>query len=428
MPNQRDRSIEILLRQRRESDVVSDVSPQCLDAETLAAWVEGALAGGALTDAEKHAANCARCQALLASMARTMPEADPRAWWQIVSAKWLVPVAAVATALLVWVSVGQSPEVAPKPALPAVAPAASPRASSAGPVEPVAQGQNGQPLADSRLTAATDASKLKKETEERQAGSAGVSGQLAQQKPVPEPERLDALDKTADAISPQFRARSEDATEAARRVAQAPAAATPATPAAAPPPPAPQQQQLTPPAPQQTQAAPVVPVQPVAEAVTITSEAASKAAAGRGGGAGGGVGGGRVAFGAVSEIRSPQSDYRWRIVPPSALQRSVDGGLTWSVVDPVLAKDAAGQREALQMVLTAGSSPSRDVCWIVGRAGVVLLTTDGATWQRRSTPETLDLTAVRAVDARSATVTTADGRQFVTADGGVTWTLSRQNP
>jgi hypothetical protein len=432
MPNQRNRSIEILLRQRRESDVVSDVSPQCLDAETLAAWVEGALAGGALTDAEKHAASCARCQALLASMARTMPEADARAGWQILSAKWLVPVAAVATALLVWISVGQSPEPAPKAAPPAVAPAASPRASAAGPVEPAAQGQNGQPLADSRVPAATDASKLKKETEERQAGSAGGSGQPAQQKPVSEPQRLDALDKTADAISPQFRARSESATEAARRVAEAPAAATPVTPAAPPPPAGPQQQQVTPPASQQTQAAPVIPVQPVTEAVTITSEAASKPAAGRGGGAGGGVGGGvgggRVAFGAVSEIRSPQSDYRWRIVPPSAIQRSVDGGLTWSVVDPVLAKDAAGQREALQRVLAAGSSPSRDVCWIVGRAGVVLLTTDGATWQRRSTPETVDLTAVRAVDARSATVTTADGRQFVTADGGVTWTLSRQNP
>jgi photosystem II stability/assembly factor-like uncharacterized protein len=102
--------------------------------------------------------------------------------------------------------------------------------------------------------------------------------------------------------------------------------------------------------------------------------------------------------------------------------------VTWSVVNPVLAKDAAAQRDSSQMVLTTGSSPSRDICWIVGRAGVVLLTTDGATWQRRPIPETVDLTVVRAVDARSATVTTADGRQFVTADGGVTWTLSRQDP
>jgi photosystem II stability/assembly factor-like uncharacterized protein len=64
------------------------------------------------------------------------------------------------------------------------------------------------------------------------------------------------------------------------------------------------------------------------------------------------------------------------------------------------------------MVLTAGSSPSRDVCWIVGRAGIVLVTTDGATWQRRPIPEAADLTVVRAIDARTATVITADGRQF----------------
>jgi photosystem II stability/assembly factor-like uncharacterized protein len=74
-------------------------------------------------------------------------------------------------------------------------------------------------------------------------------------------------------------------------------------------------------------------------------------------------------------------------------------------------------------VLTTGSSPSRDVCWIVGRAGVVLVTADGATWQRRSVPGSPDLTGVRAVDQRAATVTTADGRQFATLDGGVTWTL-----
>lgn len=428
MPDKRDRSIEILLRQRRESDVASDVSPQCLDAEALAAWMEGTLTGNALTDAEAHAAGCARCQALLASMARTMPEPDARAWWQVLSAKWLVPVAAVATALLVWVVVGQSPEPAPQPAPTAVAPADSPRASAAEPAEPAAQGQNGQPLADSRVTAAADASKLKKETEERQAGSAGGSGQLAQPKAAPKPQRLDALDKTADAMSPQFRARSEGPTEAARSVA--PAAGPPATPPpspAAPPPSAAQQQQLTPPASQQAQAAPVIPLPPVAEAVTITSEAPSKPAAGRGGGAGGGVAGGRVAFGAISDIRSPQSDYRWRIVPPAGIQRSVDGGVTWSVVDPVPAKDAAAQRSS-EIVLTSGASPSRDVCWIVGRAGVVLLTTDGATWQRRPIPDAADLAAVRAVDARSATVTTTDGRQFVTADGGVTWTLSRKNP
>jgi hypothetical protein len=409
----RDRAIEILLQRRRESDVASQVSPQCLDGETLAAWMEGALSGNALADAEQHAASCARCQALLASMARTMPEADSRAWWQVLSAEWLVPVAAVATALLVWVSVGRSPELAPKPAPPAALPVESAPVGAAASPEPAVQGQNGQSPLERRSRGAADASQLKKESAELRQTAGGAAGQRAESKPVHEPERLDALDKTADSIRPLSAADSERARVAAQPVPQAsPSAGANSPPPAGPP--APQRLQ------QQSQATPPVP--PVAETVVIAPETASKVA-----GRGGGVAGGKVAFATASEIRSPQSDYRWRIVPPAGIQRSVDAGVTWSVVDPIPAKDAAGQPSS-PVVLTSGSSPSRDVCWIVGRAGIVLLTTDGATWQRRQIPEATDLAAVRAVDARTATVTTADGRQFVTADGGVSWTPSRKEP
>jgi hypothetical protein len=31
------------------------------------------------------------------------------------------------------------------------------------------------------------------------------------------------------------------------------------------------------------------------------------------------------------------------------------------------------------------------------------------------------LSAIRATDARTATITTADGREFATIDGGATW-------
>jgi photosystem II stability/assembly factor-like uncharacterized protein len=77
------------------------------------------------------------------------------------------------------------------------------------------------------------------------------------------------------------------------------------------------------------------------------------------------------------------------------------------------------------MMFTAGTAPSRNVCWVVGRAGVVLLSIDGATWQTRPLPEATDLIAVRASDAKTASVTTADGRQFSTTDGGATWVLAR---
>jgi photosystem II stability/assembly factor-like uncharacterized protein len=50
-----------------------------------------------------------------------------------------------------------------------------------------------------------------------------------------------------------------------------------------------------------------------------------------------------------------------------------------------------------------------------------MLSADGATWQLRPFPEAINLAAVRAIDAKTAVVTTADGRQFSTTDGGATW-------
>jgi photosystem II stability/assembly factor-like uncharacterized protein len=75
----------------------------------------------------------------------------------------------------------------------------------------------------------------------------------------------------------------------------------------------------------------------------------------------------------------------------------------------------------LAAVITAGAAPTPTTCWLVGRGGTVLLTTDGKTFARTSPPDPTDLSAVRATDARSATVTTVDGREFATTDGGRTW-------
>jgi putative zinc finger protein len=86
-------------------------------------------------------------------------------------------------------------------------------------------------------------------------------------------------------------------------------------------------------------------------------------------------------------------------------------GSPWPAPPP----DVAGQ-------ITAGSSPSTDVCWIVGRAGTVLRSTDHQTWQRVNIPQAVDLSGVTATDARTARVVAADGRALSTSDGGVTWT------
>ena len=52
---------------------------------------------------------------------------------------------------------------------------------------------------------------------------------------------------------------------------------------------------------------------------------------------------------------------------------------------------------------------------------MVMLTADGITFTEVPLPERVDLTAITATDARTATVTTADGRRFRTDDSGRTW-------
>jgi photosystem II stability/assembly factor-like uncharacterized protein len=74
--------------------------------------------------------------------------------------------------------------------------------------------------------------------------------------------------------------------------------------------------------------------------------------------------------------------------------------------------------------LLTGSAPSDQVCWIVGRVGAILLTTDGgAHWKALHSPLAEDLGGVRATDALHATIWNARAtRSFQTSDGGLTWT------
>ena len=109
-------------------------------------------------------------------------------------------------------------------------------------------------------------------------------------------------------------------------------------------------------------------------------------------------------------IRSADPAVRWRIAT-GVVQRSTDGGSTWQ-----------SQDAGVTFQLVAGASSSSTVCWIVGRRGTILLSTDGQSWRHVVFPEAVDLASVRASSGESATVTTADGRVFSTDDGGVTWT------
>jgi hypothetical protein len=112
---------------------------------------------------------------------------------------------------------------------------------------------------------------------------------------------------------------------------------------------------------------------------------------------------------AAPDIVSPDPSRRWRITD-RGIEHSNDAGANWTLVRATTAES-----------LTAGVAPSGSVLWLIGRAGVVLLTNDGANFARVDLPESVDLAAIVAADARTATVTTVDGRRFQTDDGGRSW-------
>src|SRR5258708_24414980 len=94
-----------LLRETLRTPLTPASTPGCMDTETLAAWSDDALSAREREAVESHAAVCARCQALLAAMARTTTPLAPRrrAWWRPSAVGWLVPLTAAAVAVAVWI-------------------------------------------------------------------------------------------------------------------------------------------------------------------------------------------------------------------------------------------------------------------------------------------------------------------------------------
>lgn len=349
--------------------------------------MDGALSATERSAAEAHASDCARCQAMLAAIVRTAPDVRRTPSW-IGSVRWLVPIAAAALAIAVWVGVTResaAPQVARTETAPAPVPEreAKPSAIAQLPAEPkatIAEAPAARDTKEERSKRAT----AKKDRDEAAAPFGGIAGSKSTV------DRIDALEQN-----------------------RAPVAATPPPPPAAPLPPpvsaAGQAGATSAPA-----VAPAVPPEPqpakpqlLNEAVTVTSEASQV--------------GRRSTLPAQTrmppvEVVSPERSYRWRAVTPGSIQHSVDGGLSWR-----------SSTTGTSVPLRAGSAPSRTVCWLVGQGGLVLLTTDGQNWQVRPFPEQVDLTDVSAIDARNATVTTANRRRFATADGGATWSPLQEN-
>jgi photosynthesis system II assembly factor YCF48-like protein len=338
----RDASIDRLLSQSVRPGDIPAASPDCLDADTLAAWAEGSLPEGEAAAAEAHASKCARCQAALATLVRIMPPApNLQPWWR---KRWaiagLVPVTAGAIALAIWI---RTPE---------------PARSSTAAVQEVPAPSTAAP------------------TEGRQQAPAAVEpppSPSAQRPETPAASgRADAPPARAKETRPEAGAAFKDQEKKVGALQKSDEKARDAL-AAAP------------------------------GAVTGRASMRNEAA-------------GRLTFQSTTvEIASPDRTARWRIGAAGSIERTIDGGATWEPLASGTTQD-----------LVAGAAPSTTVCWIVGRGGSVLLSTDGRTWQPLPFPERVDLVAVQAGDATSARVTTADGRAFRTADSGRTWTAVQE--
>ena len=111
----------------------------------------------------------------------------------------------------------------------------------------------------------------------------------------------------------------------------------------------------------------------------------------------------------------PNASVQWRVISQRIIQQSIDKGATWATQYTVDDKPT----------LFAGSAPSSNVAWIVGRLGIVLKTDDGRTWHMVTFPENVDLVGVAAIDRDNAIVTASDRRVFSTSNGGRSWTVKK---
>lgn len=396
---QRDAETDRLLRLMLQPGVHHDACP---DANMLAAFAEGALAAPERDDLEIHFAECHRCQEALASMARAWPAPDAAlpsasARWRFFRPRWLVPLAAAAI-LVMYVAVrpviapyfppttvGPAPEVAqtPAPVPTQVMADARPSSPELTPPPPPARAMadTGRPAPKS-IASVADA---------KGAGQPAARSAETAMLPVAKPA-ADIAAPVGGIAAPTAMASPDRAVAMAKDVRRE---ALPASPPAA--------------------GAAALPRTAISESVvvspppTVTTQAAS-------------VGGGEAARQqlamkanesiALPEVVSPDGAVAWVIGPGGRLSRSTDRRVSWQP-----------QVSGVSVELLAGSAPSAVVCWMVGTAGTVIVTTDGTRWSRVAFPERVDLVAVEATDGRVATVTTRDGRRFATRDAGATWSL-----
>jgi hypothetical protein len=420
----------------------------CPDAEILAAYHERLLAPDEMSTSKQHIASCVRCQEILAQLEITdlipleigheesvsrntvavpqmqlvhaarasatppvqaavdkssSPMERPRRSY---TWRWLVPSAALAAGLLIWVTIHERTSQETEFQLAKSQPEPAPEVSPAAPSPPADSATDKLATNELRVRPAAQSG----ESAKKDALDRAQSG--AREQKVPAPSAVPNLTAPSGQVHPNGSVTSQARTEMqSRTLEQFPSQAKQvagdavAQPAPSATPPDAVGDTVSPvPA-----AAPETKEEGVAGKPAVTPEQSQTTRAG--------------AFASRDSanlrasrspvlVPSPNGTVVWRLSPAGIVEGSVDAGANWSL-----------QKMPVVADFLAGSAPSNKICWIAGRSGTILRTTDGGKhWPKLSSPTTDDITAVFAAGADQAIVTTSTNKSYRTTDGGTSWT------
>ena len=415
--NRNSEPLDAILR-RAMRDRPGPATPECADAESLAAYGDRSLPASERERLEVHFADCMRCQVILADIARAEESArgakaaSEVPWyrrWQIA-----IPALTAVAAVLVFIAIRRpANEERQRDQLVAMAKNEAPRAESAEQAAPPAPAQVAAPAAPP-----APAQALAMNEARPQALMSREAPQMNRAMPAPAPVEAPAVPAVAPgppppapAAAPAVSASNQIATNEAKtasasraeamgafssqplhREATAPgASAMPALGGVAPPNAGAQRYEGA-----SSARGPAVEAASGAAADSAQALSSTEAA---------------PSAPMLVTIVSPDRSVTWIIGQNGSVQRrAVDGAMRM-------------QHSGVSTDLVAGSAPSATVCWVVGRSGTIIRTTDGEHWGLITSPSADNLTGVSASSARDAIITTAGGQSFATSDGGASWHL-----
>jgi hypothetical protein len=385
-----DSLLRSLARRSRPAAIPENPESPCPSAELLAVYFDRSADAGELARLETHLVGCGRCQAVLAAMARAdcreaaeqlgsaVPRAGPARRWH-----GLVPAGIAVSAVLLWVVLRSVPSPPiPVPVTPAetvpVLSDASALTAEAVPESSASEQASGRSLPPARAARSVQSSAPSPAAHQQTEVSVAASAPAAARRSV-STDDVAAAEKTMEG-SASLMAREAPADRvqilsSEQRITVASSA--PDFAAIAPPVRVAEPSSATP------------------ETVATAGHFSLSSPAGP-----------LAPFLAVS----PDSRTRWRVGSRGRIEFSRDGGQSWEL-----------QRSEVSVDLLAAHAPSDSICWVVGRDGTVLRTTDARTWQKLNFPARADLVRVLARDDRVAFVFAANGLTFATQDGGYSW-------